>query len=124
MKFLQSFKWSSKFTSKIRKFSFWLSLLSVFLVIFDLGFKKSPQTANSLLTFYMYALMVGCVSIGLRYLFFSGRPGIKVRIIDIILLTLFLFLILLKVDLIKDLLGFLSFFNKKGWLHLALLLYF
>ena len=72
----------------------------------------------------MYALMVGCISIALRYLLYSRRPGIKVRIIDIILLTLFLFLILLKIDFITNHLGFLSFFNKKGWLHLALLLYF
>jgi len=93
-------------------------------VTFDLGFKKSPQTEDSLITFYMYALMVGCISIALRYLLYSRRPGIKVRIIDIILLTLFLFLILLKIDFITNHLGFLSFFNKKGWLHLALLLYF
>jgi potassium uptake TrkH family protein len=98
--------------------------LAVFLVTFDLGFKKSPQTEDSLITFYMYALMVGCISIALRYLLYSRRPGIKVRIIDIILLTLFLFLILLKIDFITNHLGFLSFFNKKGWLHLALLLYF
>ena len=124
MKFLESFKWSGKFTSIIQKFPFWLSLLAVFLVIFDLGFKKSPQTADLLIPFYMYALLVGCISIGLRYLLFSGRPGIKVRIIDIILLTLFLFLILLKIDFITNHLGFLSFFNKKGWLHLALFLYF
>ncbi len=124
MKFLQSFKWSSKFTYKIRKFSFWVSLLAVFLVIFDLGFKKSPQTEDWLISFYMSALMVGCLSIALRYLLSSGRPGIKVRIIDIFLLTIFLFQILLKIDVITELLGFLSFFNKKGWLHLAVLLYF
>ncbi len=68
--------------------------------------------------------MAGCISIGLRYLFYTSRPAIKVRVIDSILLTLFLFLILLKIDFITDHLGFLSFFNKKGWLHLALFLYF
>lgn len=124
MKILKSFKWSGKFTAEIRNFSFWLSLLAVFLVIFDLGFKKNPQTSDSIITIYMYALIVGCISIGLRYLLSSGRPGIKVRIIDIILLTLFLFLILLKIDFITNHLGFLSFFNKKGWLQLSVLLYF
>ena len=124
MKFLQHFKGSKKFISNLRKVSFWLSLITVFLVVFDLGFRKSPQTATFLITFYMYALMLGCISIGLRYLLSEGRPGIKVRIIDLILLTLFLFLLFLKSGILSDTVGLITFFNKKGWLYLALFLYF
>jgi potassium uptake TrkH family protein len=99
-------------------------MIAVCVVVFDLGFKKGLQTSESLITFYMYTLMVGCLSIGLRYLLYSGRRELKVKVIDIILLTLFLFLILLKIEFIIGQLDFLAFFNKKGWLHLALLLYF
>jgi len=118
---IQSFHWSPKFTHIIQRISFWISLITVFLVFYDLGFQKSNGTAQYLITFYLSALFIGCISIGLRYLFSSKRPGFKVKVIDIVILTLFIFLILIRTDL---LVADLEFFNKKGWLYLAVFLYF
>lgn len=118
---IQSFNWSPKFTKSIQRISFWISLITVFLVFYDLGFQKSDATAEQLITLYLSALFTGCISIGLRYLFSYKRPGFKVSVIDIIILALFVFLILIRTGV---LVGNLEFFNKKGWLYLAVFLYF
>ncbi len=118
---IQSFQWSPRFTHIIQRISFWLSLISVILVFYDLGFQKSDTTAQRLITIYLSALFVGCISIGLRYIFSGKHPGFKVKVIDIIILTLFVFLIIIRTDLLVADLGF---FNKKGWLYLAVFLYF
>lgn len=118
---IQSFQWSPRFTHIIQRISFWLSLISVILVFYDLGFQKSDTTAQRLITMYLSALFVGCISIGLRYIFSGKHPGFKVKVIDIIILTLFVFLIIIRTDLLVADLGF---FNKKGWLYLAVFLYF
>ena len=121
IKNIQAFHWSPDITKNIQRISFWISLVTVFLVFYDLGFQKSTSTAQHLITFYLSALFIGCISIGLRYLFSSKRPGFKVKVIDIVILTLFVFLILIRTDLLAADLGF---FNKKGWLYLAVFLYF
>lgn len=124
MKFLHSRDWSQKVSKSLQRFSFWLSLFAVFLVIYDLGYKVSPWESLHLINFYLAALFIGSVSIAIRYFLSGERPGIKVRITDIVILVLFVFLFLIKLELFTDTWEFLLFFNDKGWLHLGMFLYF
>lgn len=124
MKYLHSRDWSQGVSKNLQRFSFWLSLFSVFLVIYDLGYKVTPEVSKYLINLYLAALFVGSISIALRYFLTGERPGLKVRITDIVILILFIFLFLIKLEFLTGDLEFLQFFNDKGWLHLAMFLYF
>ncbi len=124
MKSFRSLAWSENIARILQRFSFWLSLLAGVVVIYDLGYRKDDFTSIFLINFYLFSLFVGTVSIGLRYFLRDEKPGPKVMIIDIIILILFIFLFFIKLEILTAQWEFLQFFNKKGWLHLAMFLYF
>lgn len=108
----------------LRKFSFWLSLSSVCLIIFDLGFTHRSETELYLTDFYLIALLTGSATILVRYFASREKFPIKVRFFDGTIFVLNVFLVLIKLDLLLETFPFLSFFNNMGWLYLALLIYF
>ncbi|HET8854818.1 MAG TPA: potassium transporter TrkG [Salinimicrobium sp.] len=78
------------------RFSLVLSVIALFLIIFDIGFKKSYGIAKIFFWFYHLTLAIGLISIGIRYLIKSYKPKITVRVTDFALGVLLL--VILMVD--------------------------
>ncbi|NJY61685.1 ATPase [Salinimicrobium sp. CDJ15-81-2] len=110
--------------NRLKKFSFWLSLFSVCLIIFDLGFTHRSETELYLTDFYLIALVIGSTTILVRYTVSRQKFPLKVRFFDGIIFFLNILLVFIKLDLLLESLPFLKFFNNMGWLYLALLIYF
>ncbi|MFD2517470.1 TrkH family potassium uptake protein [Salinimicrobium flavum] len=108
----------------ITKISFWLSLVTVLTIIFDLGFTHRSSTELYLEEFYLLVLLAGTLSIGTRYFLSSEQFPLKVRIFDSIIFLLFLLLAAVLVDRLLQTFRFLEFLNNMGWVYLALFLYF
>lgn len=110
--------------ASLQKFSFWLSLFAVCLIIFDIGFTHRSETEFYLTDFYLVALLIGSTTILVRYTISKEKFPVKVRFFDGTIFILNLLLVLIKLDLLLETFPFLSFFNNMGWLYLALLIYF
>lgn len=126
MKF-SDFKQSSgtyNFSKKLQKLSFALSFLAVVTIIFELGFRHSDYVEYVIRTFHFSVLVFGIISILFRYLFTNERFIRKVRIFDGFIIFLFSLLLLVQNDTITANLSFITFFNKMGWVYLAILIYF
>lgn len=78
------------------RFSLVLSVIALFLIIFDIGFKKSYGIAKIFFWFYHLTLAIGLISIGIRYFIRSYKPKITVRVTDFVLGVLLL--VILMVD--------------------------
>ncbi len=107
----------------LKKFSFALSLFTVCLIVFDLGFTHRSETELYLTDFYLVALLIGSTTILVRYGISRKKFPLKVRFFDGTIFLLNIFLIFVKFDLSLKLLPFLEFFNNMGWLYLALFIY-
>ncbi len=112
------------FSKKIQKLSFVLSFLAVITIIFEFGFKHSDYVEYVIKMFHFSVLFFGIISILFRYLFTNEKFLRKVRIFDGIIITVFSLLLLVQIDAISSSLSFIDFFNKMGWVYLAILFYF
>ena len=101
-----------------------MSLVALIMIFFDVGFAHSPQTERQLISFYLVVLALGSLSIIMGYLFSTEKFPRKVKVFDSLILLLFVLLLLLKLDILLELLPWLGFLNKMGWLYLALVIYF
>ena len=115
---------AEKLLTFLRRFSFWLSLIAVCLIIYDLGYTHAPETEIYLTDFYLLTLFIGVVTITVRYWARESKYPLKVKVFDSFIFSLFILLILFKVDFFAEALSFLSFLNKMGWIYLALIVYF
>lgn len=112
------------FLIHLRKFSFWLSLFAIGIVIFDLGFAHSESAREYLDYFYSAVLVFGILSILFRYFIVRQKFRMKVRVFDTLLFLLFLLLVLAQSDPLLENFTLLQFFNRMGWVFLAVLLFF
>ncbi len=101
-----------------------MSLLTICLIIFDLGFTHRSETELYLTDFYLVTLFVGTTTILVRYSISEKNFPLKVRIFDGIIFSFNILLILIRLDFLIGTFPFLAFFNNMGWLYLALLIYF
>ena len=124
MNFKQSLGWPAKYSPHIQHVSFWTSITAVFIAIYDLGFRKTEVIDNFIIRFYLAALAIGCISIVFRYIYSARKTNLKVKIIDFVIIVLFIFLFLIRAGDVKGFFNFIEFFNHKGWLHLSVFLYF
>ncbi|MGA8854663.1 MAG: potassium transporter TrkG, partial [Christiangramia sp.] len=126
MKFSGFRSWlkNEKFLNYLNTFSFSLSLITILVAIFDLGFRHAKYEEQQLNNFYFGVLIVGVTAILLRYFLFKIHFRLKVRIFDVILGTLFLSLILVKTAGVLENFPFMQFLNKMVYLYLAALFYF
>ena len=108
----------------LRRFSFFLSLLAVCLIIFDLGYAHTPETELYLTDFYLFTLFVAVLTISIRSWARKAKYPIKVRVFDSFIFSLFTLLLLFKINFFAEALSFLSFLNSMGWMYLALIVYF
>ncbi|UJH90580.1 ATPase [Antarcticibacterium sp. 1MA-6-2] len=110
--------------SQLRRLSFWLSFLAVGVIVYDLGFKHDLTTEFYLTNIYFFTLSIGMITIITRYFLRKELLAKKVKIFDAVILFLYTILLLAKVTDIPEDLGFLNFFNKMGWVYVAVLTYF
>lgn len=115
---------NGKFLGFLKRFSFWLSLLAICTIIFDVGFAQRRATEAYLVDFYLIVLFIGLLDIFTQYLLSHDRFPLKVRIFDSLIFILYLLLLLLRVDYLLELAPWLEFLNKMGWLYLAVFIYF
>lgn len=112
------------FSKKLQKLSFFLSFLAVTTIIFELGFQNSSYVEYILKIFHLSVLVFGIISILFRYVIVKENLIQKVRIFDGFIISLFSLLLLLQIDIIQDMVPFIIFFNKMGWVYLAIIIYF
>ncbi len=126
MKFSGFKSWlqNERFLNSLNRFSFFLSLITLLVAIYDLGFRHVKAEEEQLNHFYFIALIIGVTAIILRYFFFRIKFRLKVRVFDGILGTLFFLLILVKIDSIRENLAVVQFLNKMAYVYLAALIYF
>ena len=115
---------NNTFPIYLRKFSFWLSLFAIGIVIFDLDFAHSESAREFLDYFYSAVLVFGILSILFRYFIVQQRFRLEVRVFDTLLFLLFLLLALAQSDPLLENFTLLQFFNRMGWVFLAVLLFF
>ena len=108
----------------LNRFSFLLSLITIIVALYDLGFRHPESEEAQLNHFYFIALIIGITTILVRYFLFKVRFRLKVRIFDSILGALFGILIFIKIEGVIENLPFLQFINKMAFLYLAALVYF
>ena len=112
------------FLKFINTFSFILSVLTLLATTYDLGFKHLRAEEQQLKDFILTGLFIGVAAILVRHLIFNIRFKLKVKIFDWILCIILLFMILVQVDVLRESLPFMEFFNKMGYVYFAGLLYF
>ncbi|WP_373058904.1 TrkH family potassium uptake protein [Zunongwangia sp. H14] len=96
----------------------------MFFLITDLGFSHSKTMDQALKFYYFAALFVGTASIITRYIISSYKLELKVKVFDAVIISLFVLLIFIQIDGVLEMMPFLSFLNKMGWVYLALSIYF
>ena len=126
MKFSGFKSWlqNERFQRYLSVCSFFLSLLIIFVSVYDLGFKHADYEEEQLKDFYFIALSAGLVSIIIRYLVFEINYRLKVRIFDIILGLLFGLLLLMRIDILRENLSFLELLNQMIFVYLAVVIFF
>lgn len=115
---------NEKRLKQLRGLSFWLSFLAVGVIIYDLGFKHSPETEFHITNFYFLSLSIGMATIIVRYFIRREILSRKVKVFDAIILFLYAVLLLAKIKDIPEDIIFLDFFNKMGWVYVAVVTYF
>ncbi|MEP6262554.1 MAG: potassium transporter TrkG [Gillisia sp.] len=110
--------------SRLRRFSFWTSFLTVGVILYDLGFKHPSITETHLSSVYLFSLFVGAVTIIARAIIRKTRLLLKVKIFDAVILFLFTIIFLIKSNVVPGESFFLDFFNNMGWVYIAVITYF
>jgi potassium uptake TrkH family protein len=82
----ERFKRLSKWIARI---PFMVSLVSITVIIYDLGFYHQNDYYSIFSYIYNATVITGALSIVVRYFFHNSRPGIKIIPIDLALLILF-----------------------------------
>lgn len=126
MKFSGFRSWlqNERFLNRLNLFSFLLSLVSVFVAIYDLGFRHPEYIEEELNEYYFIVLIIGVTAIAIRYFLFKIKFRLKVRIFDFLLSALFFLLIMVKIDALRESIGFLEVLNKMFYVYLAAFIYF
>ncbi|APG58904.1 ATPase [Christiangramia salexigens] len=115
---------NERFLRYLSLFSFTISLINIFIVVYDLGFKHASEEKELLNDLYFSALGIGVLAILVRHYIFNLNIRLKVRIFDFLLGSLFGFLVLMRIDAIREILPLLEFLNKMAYVYAASLIYF
>ncbi len=78
----------------LKRIPFFLSLVSVCVIIYDLGFDQPEIIARQINVLYFVTLIIAAMALGTQYLVRETRPGYKIWIFDgiysVLLITVFL----------------------------------
>lgn len=107
---------------RIRRIPFIISVLTIIILIYNIGFVSQSEHTDIFLNIYIFSLSIGVASMIGRYLLKETQPKLIIKILDIIL---FIFLsILIFQHLGLNLPQWLHLFKHPYWLHLAIILVF
>jgi hypothetical protein len=107
---------------RIRQLPFIVSVLTIFLFLYDMGFEHKMTSSDMFYFIYTIGLIIGTISIISRYFIKESRPRLKAIPFEILLL-LFLFLIINQYFKFEHLKTFLVFENH-AYLYVAIFLVF
>ena len=116
---------NKKFTTLYNIFSripIFVSMLSVFTFLYDIGFERQSHYFEALQFIYTCTLVVGAISLVVRYLFKESRPRLKVLPFEILLFVFLTFLAFqqFKLDFLQNVL----LFKETFWLYIAIFIVF
>jgi len=103
----------------VKRLPFWLSILSLVLVAYDVGFNQPDKGQQVLFNLYCVVLTTGITSLTVRFFLKSYRPRPKVIPFDILLILYLLMQIAVFYGWIE-----LSLFDHAAWMYIALGLVF
>jgi potassium uptake TrkH family protein len=89
------------------------SLISVFTVLYEFGFKQNPELHLMVRKSYLFTLLVGCIAIVFRYLIPSIRPKLKVLPFDLSLLAFYISTFLANKGLVDHVEWFIMLFKHR-----------
>lgn len=110
-------------TGKIHKTAFWLSIITVFVLVLDSGFPHSAETSWFLLRLYLITLISGILSEASRYYNQKERPKFSVFLFDLLSVIFLTVLTFAQFGFFESL-SFLGFYVNSGWVYAALILIF
>ena len=108
--------------NKIKKIPLIISLLALFVLIYDYGFEKHAHETKLLSGFYLLTIIIGSFSILGRYFTAKTRPLLKVFIFDFILFICLVFFIAYKIGFVDS--PFLNLFNRGLFIFFAVFFIF
>jgi trk system potassium uptake protein len=117
---------TKKYAAALRRLTtlpFWVSLLAILLVLFDIGFEQSVPYHGWLEGYYLFTLFIVIVATVTRHVTNSANPNIQILLVDFTTIVFFAVLIALHLKLIPGS-GWLLFLKAKAWFTFALLLAF
>lgn len=98
---------------QLERIPFFISLLAIFLVIYDIGFDQSPKQQSIFHLFYLIVLSILAVFLGGRYIFRDRPVGSKVLLFDLLFFLFVSFLLAYNFKLIE-----LPFLQHREWIYL------
>lgn len=103
----------------LKVITFWLSALSVFMILFDLGFDQSQLVQDLIDAFYIGVLILGILSIALRYTSPQERPTKNVWLLDVIFLAM-------SFGISSFYFGWITrtIFSIEEWIHITIWIFF
>lgn len=120
----ENFNQNPRLTNLLQKGSFLLSFIGICTLVFDVGFFHGEAEKRFLKQFYFALLLIGLISILIRYLFNRKNISVKVKTFDALLFILFSLLLLVRLDVLWENSETAILLHKMGWVYLALFLYF
>lgn len=109
----------------IKQLPFLVSIIAMLAVVYDLGFNHLSFEVELLQSIYLIAMIVGVLSIFLRYFFKNTRPRNKVLPFDLFFVIFLLVLIFFDLQLLyKSNFSFFDFLKNKIWVYVALVFIF
>lgn len=117
-----SINWKNALIRRLGRVPFLVSILSILLLLYDVGFIHTTFKSNEFHLYYTISLIIGAFSLIGRYFIKKRSPRLKIIPLDFILL-LFLFLIVNQYFKFKFFQNF-TIFNHPAYTYVALFLVF
>ncbi len=108
---------------KIGRIPFFISLITIITIIYDLGFNQSDYIQLVIKRIYLLTLFIAIISSVIRDIFVKENLKLKVLIVDVFYLLILTFLLAINLNLIHTS-YFIAFFLHPFFLHAAMLLIF
>lgn len=109
----------------LKQLPFLVSIIAMLAIVYDLGFNHLSFEVQLLQSIYLVTMIVGVLSIFLRYFFKNTRPRNSVLPFDLFFVIFLLVLIFFDLELLyKSNFYFFDFLKNKIWVYIALVFIF
>lgn len=107
---------------KLLRVPFWISLISILVFIYDIGYPQQTSELEYLYFIYLVTIIAGCFSLLGRYILKHTRPRLKSWPFDLLLLIIYLCMIIEYTGITSIVLP--VFLQNSFWLYFAIFLVF